>query len=85
MAKSEVSLYTLLQYRKRKKIDFKTTDFKTKRENYKSNSITVIVLEKKSYPYTSIIEPTHPQLRPNPLRIIAYNKFQLNSILCSVL
>ena len=49
MAKSEVSLYTLLQYIKRKKIDFKTTDFKTKRENYKSNSITKEVLPIHQY------------------------------------
>ena len=27
------------------------TDFKAKRENYKSNSITVIVFKKNSYPY----------------------------------
>ena len=30
------------------------TYFKTKRENYKSNSITVIDLEKNSYPYFCI-------------------------------
>ena len=32
------------------------SDFKTKRENYKSSSIIVIVLKRNSYPYVSISE-----------------------------
>ena len=41
------------------------TDFKTKKEHYRSiNSITLIVLEKCSYPYVSYVYITNP--RPPP-------------------
>ena len=51
--------FQLLKNRKLERISFNLcksrslylTDFKTKRENFKSNSITVIVLEKNSYLY----------------------------------
>ena len=60
-AKSEGSIYTYVLFKllKTKNYNEEASTYANP-ENHISNSITVIVLEKKSYPYTCITAPPPP-------------------------
>ena len=54
------------------------TDFKTKREHYRSiNSITLIVLEKNTYPYVRITNHPTPLPSPHPFEKLIALEFNV--------